>query len=173
MAGSKPLPKNFAENLQLAGSVNERFTTLSRGGQPHAVSIPIRNAFSVQRKSWSDPGSKIEQIPHTDFRFVRVSTPFCDRIANRIIKIQDPILNRGSSRNAPKTLCAAKDGDDPIALVPIYIALIDDVAILHDHKRIAAMQGGISRCGLQRRSIYFSGGRLKNFTWHRHANQRS
>jgi hypothetical protein len=59
-------PKEFAENLELTGTVDERFPTRTGGWQPDTVSVPIAYASPMQRKCRLDSGGEIQEIPNTN-----------------------------------------------------------------------------------------------------------
>src|ERR1700675_1507517 len=122
MSRQKSSSKNFTVDLELTRSVDEGFTSRRRNGQPHAISISIANASSMQRKSRLDPGRKIQEISETDIRFVRVRPPLGNDVAHRFVKIENSILDGSGGSHTPESLGSTVDRSNAICGIAVCIA---------------------------------------------------
>src|SRR5262249_25554739 len=163
--------KHFAENLQLARTVNERLPARAGRWQPDNIPVSIANASPMQRKCGLDSSREVQEVPDTDIRFARIRVPLSYCVANRFVEIQNSILDRGRGGDTPEALGTAKDRGGPIHRIAVCIFLVGDSPVTYDQERVPVPRRCIFGSGLQRpKPQVVRGGFTKN-TWHRHADQ--
>jgi hypothetical protein len=111
--------KHLGKNLELTWAVHERLPRTLNRRSPDAIAITVTNRFAMQGKGRLDSSGKIQQIPNSDIRFVRLVLPFPNGVFHRFIQIQDSVLFCRNRRNAPKALGAAENRSDSIRSIAV------------------------------------------------------
>ncbi len=140
---AQPAPKHFAEDLQVAGPVDERFPWSRDGRQGDGVGVPVGDAVAVELHRRRNAVREIQQLPDGYPRLAGIAPPLGEGIGGRFIQLEEAVLHRGQRGDTPEALRAAVDAMGVAGRFVPRIPLKEGHAPLDDEQRIPAPALGI------------------------------